>query len=743
MAQVALSAPARSRALGVFVFPVAIFASAALVFFVEPMVAKLVLPLLGGSSAVWNTSLAFFQGALLLGYLYAHAIQRVRSVRTQALIHLGMLIAAGTTLPLRLSTLIGEPPVGAPTLWLLGELALTIGAPFAVLSATAPLLQAWHARTTDADDAKGVFSLYAASNLGSLLALAAYPFIVEPHLTLVEQRGAWTVGYGLFAALVLLVYSQLKREEPPSAAATRAAVATAAPSWATRITWVLLAAAPSSLVLGVTTHLTANVGSAPFFWVLPLALYLLTFVIAFGRLGERLPQGALLAVHGAALIAGVIAIGLTSTSWLLQFPVNLVAFFLAALVCHLTLVDRKPAPERLTEFYLLISLGGVIGGSFNAFLAPSLFPNAWEYPLVLALCALARPWNLLSSSRRDWLVMCGGLVAVAAVAAMIVTGVMPTILFLAALIAAFGACIGLRNRGLGFAALTAALAITAQLGANLQGAVVKRSFFGIHHVITKTEPGLGQVRELVHGSILHGAQRLNPAHACEPLTYYAPPTPLARALKLGRAGKANAEIGVVGLGAGTVAAYTAPGDHLRFYEIDPAVVDIARDGGLFSFVSPTCAKGRIDYSIGDGRLGLAHAAPASLDVLMIDAFSSDSVPTHLLTTEAMAVYLKALKPDGVLILHLSNRNLSLIGPAAATAKAAGAAARVELFIAPPEQAPRVKSSAVMVLARSPATLAAFAHDPRWKPAPDTGQRPWTDDYVNVLGAMVAHIQGRP
>ena len=748
MAQVALSAPVRSRALGAAVFPVAIFASAALVFFVEPMVAKLVLPLLGGSPAVWNTSLAFFQAALLAGYVYAHLLQRVRSVRTQGMIHLGVLLAAGATLPLRLSTLLGDPPVGAPTLWLLGELALTIGAPFAVLSATAPLLQAWSAKRAAPVEAGKVFGLYAASNLGSLLALTAYPFLVEPQLTLAEQRLTWTLGYALFVGLVALVFPQL--EDAAGAPAHRliaTRTATPAVAWRTRGAWVFLAAVPSSLVLGVTTHLTANVGSSPFLWVIPLGLYLLTFVIAFAaRPTERvlgLSRPMLLGLHGAALIACVIVIGLSSTSWLLQLPVNLIAFFLAALVCHLALVDRRPGPEHLTEFYLLMSLGGVIGGSFNAFLAPALFPNTWEYPLVLVLAALARPWNLSLSRPRDWAIAAGGVLATVALAAMIVTGVMPTIVFLLALVAVLGAAIALRKRGLGFAAIAAAMALTAQLATAVQGStIVKRSFFGVHHVATVTLPGLGPVRELIHGSILHGAQMLDPQRHCTTMTYYAAPTPIARAFALVHARTPAAQIGAVGLGTGAVAALTTAGDHLRFYEIDPAVVSLARSDGLFDYVT-ACAKGRIDYTLGDGRLSLAHATPGALDLLLVDAFSSDSVPTHLLTTEAFAVYLNALKPDGVLVLHLTNRNLSLVGPAAAAARALHAEARVDMFVAPAKAAPLVNSSAVMVVSRSPGALEAFARDPRWKPAPDTGQRPWTDDYVNVLGALLAHVQGRP
>ena len=743
MTQIALSTSRRPAiALAPVLFPAAVFMSASLTFFVEPMIGKLTLPLLGGSPAVWNTSLAFFQAALLLGYLYAHALQRIASVRTQALVHVGMLLAAALTLPLRLSGLLGEPPVGAPTLWLLGELALTIGAPFAALSATAPLLQAWQVRRMEARDAGRAYSLYAASNLGSLLALTAYPFIVEPNLTLPDQRWVWTLGYGLFVLLAAGVALSLSRA--PAAVAPRAAAPTTAPTWRTRLIWIGLAAAPSSLMLGVTTHLTSNVGSTPFLWVAPLGLYLLTFVIAFrGR-----PAGAVegssrlvLGLQAAAMIACVIAIGLSSSSWLMQLGVNLAAFFLTALVCHQALVARRPSPERLTEFYLLISLGGVIGGSFNAFLAPALFPNVWEYPLVLVLANLARPWGVGRIARRELLIAGGGLVAAAAVAGMIVAGFMPAVFFLLALIGMLGCAWISRTRAPLFAGVIAGVALAAQAATALHGSVVtKRSFFGVHHVLTTDVAGLGPVRELIHGSTLHGAQQLSGDGRCTTMTYYAPAAPIGRTFATLHASKPAANIGVVGLGTGAVAALTAPGDTLRFYEIDPAVLAIARDDGLFSFVG-ACARGRIDYVMGDGRLTLGHTPRASLDMLVIDAFSSDSVPTHLLTTEAMGVYLAALKPDGVLVLHLSNRNLNLVEPASAAVLAAGAQARVETFKAPQSASPSITSSAVLVASRSSNGLAAYAADPRWRPADAKGVRPWTDDYTNVLGALLAKARG--
>jgi hypothetical protein len=371
-----------ARAAPSWLYAAAVFASAGLVFVVEPMVARMVLPRLGGSSAVWNTSLAFFQAALLAGYAYAHGLQRLRSLKAQMAVHIAVLALAALTLPLRISDPFGPPSLTHPALWLLGVLVVSVGPAFAALSATAPLLQAWFARLAPASaGGSDPYRLYAASNLGSLLALVAYPVLVEPLLRLKLQAAAWSLGYGLFVLAVFALAALSRRakasEAPP--------LANAAPApWSERLVWIGLSAATSSLLLGVTAHITQDVASAPFLWVIPLALYLLSFVIAFQARPLIAPRVALgLQAAFAPLAAALYS--LLQAPWLYQLAANLGAFFFTALVCHHALARRRPAPARLTDFYLSLSLGGVIGGAFKAFIAPVIFNAVWEYPIVLGL----------------------------------------------------------------------------------------------------------------------------------------------------------------------------------------------------------------------------------------------------------------------------------------------------------------------------------------------------------------------
>jgi len=380
-------------ALAPALFVITVFASAALVFLVEPMMAKLVLPLLGGSAAVWNTSLAFFQAALLAGYVYAHVLQRAGPIRTQMAIHFAVLALSALALPLRVSELLGDPPPGAPAFWLVGVLCLSIGAPFAALSATAPLVQAWHARVVHAQDAKEPYALYAASNLGSLLALLAYPVLVEPNLTLHGQRLGWTAGYGAFVVIMAFLAAAIWRRARRASADGPHAAAPAAPvRWVERLTWIALAAIPSSLMLGVTTYVTTDLGSAPFLWVAPLALYLATFIVAF-QARPIIPPNLALAMQAAAAAVAAAFMHFWTGGFFQELAVHLTAFFLTALVCHQTLVARRPPPAQLTDFYICMSLGGVVGGAFNAFVAPVVFNAVYEYPLVLVLSCLARPWG--------------------------------------------------------------------------------------------------------------------------------------------------------------------------------------------------------------------------------------------------------------------------------------------------------------------------------------------------------------
>ena len=658
-------------------------------------------------------------------------------------------------LPLRINELIGPPSSNHPTLWLLGVLAVSIGAPFAVLSATAPLVQAWHARTLGARDGLEPYGLYAASNLGSLLALLVYPAVVEPTLTLHAQRSAWSGGYFAFIVLmVLLALAVIRAPQTAPAAPRSGRCAAARASWPERGVWVLLAAIPSSLMLGVTTYLTTDVASAPFLWVLPLALYLATFIVAFQD-KPAIPRDLTLVLQAAALAVCAAILPFTANSFAIQLPIHLATFFLTSLMCHQALVARRPPAGRLTEFYFWMSVGGVVGGSFNAFVAPVIFDNVWEYPLILVLSCLVRPWGDWKIERSAWVWLILGLLA----------GVMSPILstFVAPHIYAKPAiggitqielfqigvrvCLGtaaiaaflIRGRAVLFFAVIAILSVGAHDAADRTDThQTWRSFFGVLRQSSTQAPALGgPVRMLSHGTTLHGAQALTAPWNCNPLVYYAHSSPIGQVFLAEEYAKAPLRIGAVGLGTGSVSAYVRSVDRLTFFEIDPLVIRISSDPAHFSYTT-RCAKGPIDYVLGDARLTLARQAPNQFDILLIDAFSSDAVPTHLLTTEAVRGYLTKLKPDGVLILHLSNRNLDLNGAAQAVAKAAGGVALIQHY-RPKEGQDRggwPSPEDAVIIARSPAGLAPFVHDARWKPTEPDKVRPWTDDYVNLVGALI-------
>jgi SAM-dependent methyltransferase len=732
-------------------FALAIFTSASLVFVVQPMVTKLVLPMLGGSPQVWNTAMVFFQAALLAGYGYAHLLQRIGSLRTQVIVHLALLLVAALFLPLGVSGALGNPDPAAPILWLLGTLTLSIGAPFAVLSATAPLLQAWYARVRVGHaDCKNPYVLYAASNLGSFLALLSYPVLIEPLATLSGQRWGWTGGYAVFVALIVVMALTVWRRQ--AAAAEPAPLERSAPlSWKDRLILIGLAAAPSSLMLGVTAHLSTDVASAPFLWVIPLALYLLTFVIAF-QSRPWIPLPVTLVVQAAVGAVAVTLAAFRSDEWLVLFGISILAFFFTTLMCHQLLAARRPAPDRLTEFYLLMSLGGVVGGAFTALLAPVIFNDVWEYPLMLVLVGFARPWGRgWKLDYRDAYFLLAGVViaALPPVIHMVVHAnemLWPlfqspaifrqiTVLLLgAAAVCAFL----IRDRALAYVALLTAMTLSAQwINKGADSAYTERSFFGVMQVANQPDERLGgDVHALMHGTTLHGAQARDPRYACSPMTYYAPTTPIGQAAVMVQNRGPAVNIGVVGQGSGAMAAYKRAGDTLTFFEIDPMVDRLSRDPRWFTYISD-CAQGPVRTVLGDARLTLEEEPAGSYDLLIIDAFSSDAVPTHLLTQEAIDGYLQLLKPDGVVLLHLSNRNLDITLPALAAARALGVPERHQIYIED-RNAPDMAeaSTEAMILSPTEAGMADFAADPRWRVLAPTEVRPWTDDYVNLFGSLV-------
>jgi SAM-dependent methyltransferase len=703
--------------------------------------------------------MAFFQIALLAGYAYAHALQKIPSVRGQAVAHIAALAVAAVALPLRVNGLAGPPSSEHPNVWLLTELALSIGAPFAVLSATAPLVQAWHARSLGADEGHEPYVLYAASNFGSLLALLAYPLVVEPLFTLAGQRYGWSIGYALFVAVIGALAVAVTRTGVAGVVAKPLAVGTA-PRWRDRLAWVALAAIPSSLMLGVTAYVTTDVASAPFLWVLPLALYLATFIIAF-QARPAIPPELTLTLQGAAIAACAALLPFRATFFGLQLFVHLAAFFLTALMCHQRLVARRPDPAHLTEFYLCLSIGGVVGGGFNAFVAPVLFNDVIEYPLILALSCLARPWGRMDKVPGwVWASFVLGLAAAAATPVAvtfagphltnrtIVGAFNQSQLFdvgMKALLTGAVVCAFLiRRRALLFFCVIALISYASEAAADRTDTrATWRSFFGVLKRSETTVPGLGgTVKMLAHGTTLHGAQAQDPRFRCRPLVYYTPRTPIGQVILGQEARKPALRMGAVGLGTGSVAAFTRPGDQLTFFEIDPLVVRISSDPANFSYTTE-CARGQVDYVIGDARLTLARQPAGTFDVLLIDAFSSDAVPAHLLTVEAVRGYLAKLKPDGVLILHLSNRNLDLMDPAQSVARAAGGWALAQQYSPPNDSLATWESKEdAVIVAKTHVALAPYLASGQWRTADPFKARPWTDDYMNLAGALYSNLRLR-
>ncbi len=726
--------------LGASPYVATVFLSAALVFLVQPMFAKMATPLLGGSPNVWNVSLVCFQAALLLGYAYAHTLNHfVKTVRTQVMVHGALLITAGFVLPFQLTGALGEPSPTQPILWLIGVFALSIAPPFAVISATAPLIQSWYSHSGRAD-AHDPYHLYGASNIGSLLGLAAYPLVLEPLMPLAMQGQAWTLGYGTLA--LLLVASGWIASQGPGRATVAAVSETrergvqvdTKARWKQRLWWVTLAFIPSSLLVGVTTHIATDVASAPFLWAPPLMLYIGTFIIVFAK---RPPISLALSVRFLPLAVASAVLALPSVSGvplILSFFLHLAALFFAALACHGLLAKGRPEAGRLTEFYLLMSLGGVLGGAFNALLVPLIFNGVTEYPLMLIAVLLIRPESrwMGQGRTRVWAMAAVGAL-IAAIALRLVQGgeeqsVLTYRILLA--LAVLGVVLGRESRAA--PAIAAACAWGIGLAANpVTGGVAERGFFGVVKVVDR-----GEHRVMMHGTTLHGAQYIGGGDVLRPTTYYAPEAPIGQMFE---AHEAAGRVGVIGLGTGSVACYARENQRYTYYEIDPLVAKFASDSNYFTYLS-ACTPNP-DIVLGDGRLTLAAEPAGDFELLLIDAFSSDSVPAHLLTREAVALYLSRLSDDGVLVMHVSNNHMRLETVVARIADDLGVPARYQFYIpaAPEAGAPvdnyRSQASQVIVIAKNEAALARVDADERWGPLESDGKRPWTDDYSNVIGAI--------
>ncbi len=846
-------------------FAATIFLSAALLFLVQPMVGKMLLPLAGGGSAVWNTCMVTFQAALLAGYLYSHILTTRLSLKAQVGVHSALAAVTLVTLPFLQPT--SAPPADTTlglTLWLIQTIVLTVGLPFFVVSTTGPLLQRWFSRT-DHPRAADPYFLYAASNIGSSLGLLGYPFLFESNLNIPFQSLIWAACFILLAGLLITcgvaaIRSQSRQVETPITAAPESI------AWRRRGMWILLSAVPSSLMIGVTQHISTDLAAVPLLWVIPLFLYLLTFTLAFS---PRVPiSSSMLGVAVLFLVLAdgfVIMTGLTKP-FVLILILHITTFFVAALMCHRRLADDRPSPARLTEFFFYVALGGVLGGIFNALIAPLIFTLVYEYPVALAACVLLRPWKTTrihphdAPGLRDRLsARCEGRmgVAVACFAAAAALGLVWTIpAILTSLnvkhvivegsrgFTAIGVCLALAllvRRPIITALPFLAVLIAGQyLGKMAWGdstLALKRSFFGVHQVYAiaarredgTIDPSKPAAHKLLHGTTLHGAQLFGTLNRQRSdgstfvsdasrlaTTYYHPRGPvgdmmrhlantpgrraaaapsIAGLIEASRAGlladlqgpslptlamgslaawpailQASADtsrstspttrVAVVGLGSGATAAYANAGDHYTYYEIDPVVRDIATDPALFTYITDARQRGAtVDIVLGDGRLSIANAPDKSFGLIILDAFSSDSIPVHLLTQEALALYLSKLRDDGVVAFHISNRHFNLrpvllqhsrlLGNKAYICESHSSIDPLSLRgVTPARDAAEFMAESIwVVFANTPAPLANFAADsPWWQPMnippeymPSASGRPpqktlpeWTDDFSDVL-----------
>jgi spermidine synthase len=679
------------------VYACTIFLSAFLLFAVQPMIGKIILPWFGGSAAVWSTCLMFFQAALLAGYLYAHWSTTWLRPRKQATLHIALMAVSLALLPILPSPSWKPSQAGDPSLRILLLLAATIGLPYILLSTTSPLLQAWYVA---AKPGAIPYRLFALSNFGSLLALLSYPFLVEPVFTTHGQAYGWSGIYVAFvalcAAVAFITLRPARNQQPTTTAAMPPQSQASSPTWVTRALWTALAACASTLLLAISNHLSQNVAPIPFLWVLPLAVYLLSFILCFER-DKVYHRGIFLPLLVIALDGAAYAIyaneGNPNIAW--AIPTFVAALFIGCMVCHGELARLKPDPRHLTRFYMMISLGGALGGVFVAIIAPHVFHTYLELPLSMVACS-ALAAIVLWISPQNW----KGKIPVAAVR-------------------------------IAMLAFTAGLAIHLGYEKHLSDQRFRqsvRNFYGVLRVrdIAQTEEDTA-VRRLIHGTINHGEQLLDATRRDEPTSYYGPYSGMGRAMTyLQKRGPVR--VAVVGLGAGVTASFCRAGDVFRFYEINPLALSIAST--WFTFLRDCKADHQV--LLGDARLTLEAQSTQQYDLMAIDAFSSDAIPVHLLTREAFALYFRHLKPTGILAVHVSNRYLDLVPVVSRNARDFGKTP-IDVDDQDEEQDYFSNSDWVLVSANP-----AIFHDPAFKSSSvgparyRPNLRPWTDDYSNLF-----------
>jgi spermidine synthase len=733
----------------VLFFAVTLFVSSFLLFVVQPMVGKMILPTMGGTPNVWNTCMVFFQAVLLLGYAYAHGAVRLFGVRRQPLFHLPLLLCPLIVLPITVGGASAQPSMEHPTPWLLAQLLLGVGLPFFLVSTTAPLLQMWFSRTGH-HSATDPYFLYSASNVGSLLALLGYPFFVERFFRLSEQSLGWMYVYWLLIVLIIgcalvmwfarkgvtrPVVTENPGDEPVAGPNGRAHIRVTV---GLRLWWIFLAFVPSSMMLGVTTYITTNIAPVPLLWVLPLALYLLTFVLVFAR-KQIIPHT--LMINLLPFLVAPLALATVQLARLWWIPVHLLMFFVAAMVCHGELVRRRPATSHLTEFYLWMSVGGVLGGLFNAVVAPAIFVDIWEYPLVMILSCLAMV--RLTREGKTWRRIADLAIPVAVGAATICLIIGISKLFdniwltgahtLKILIPA-ALCLVFINRRLRFT-LCVTCAVVASVyvgGIGIEKSLHQsRNFFGVKRVdVNKTRTA----HFFKHGTTTHGVQGVHPRFDEMPTGYYHETGPIGDVFRVFRYKNENQNVAIVGLGIGGLALYAKPWQHFVFFEIDPEVIAIAENPEYFTCLKK--CKGTYEIILGDGRLELAKM-DRKFGMIILDAFNSDAVPTHLLSTEAIRMYLEKLDEEGLLVFNISNQYLNLSPLMGALADDVGLVCYRRLDTDTSRALEGKYPSQFAIMARSKADLGRIIRDRNWERLDQKPTvRPWTDQYSNLLSVWL-------
>ena len=732
---------AHARAL----FVTTILTGSFLLFLIQPMVARMALPRLGGAPNVWNSAMLVYQALLLAGYWYAHRLSRL-PIAQQRKLHLILYAVALITLPVGLVEL-SPPAPGTEVWWVPALLGLSIGPVFFLVSAQAPLMQRWYALHSDAGEP---WALYAASNLGSFAGLIAYPLLAEPLLPIKAQAWLWSAGY--LALLVLIALCARSRIGLADTAA-------AAPAAADRIPpkrlahWIVLAAVPSGLMLSTTTHLTTDIFAMPLLWVIPLGIYLLSFVIAFA---DRRGGANLLSLLAWPMILGIGGLAMVSqgSNGLLPVIASIALLFFVCVALHARLYDLRPAPTQLTGFYLAMSAGGALGGLFTALIAPLVFDWVWEHPLlVLAAAALLPREHMLAWAKLDRIEAGARLfsLSVVSLALMLMVWQLHSInqtapddwsrWALTAGIAVLGlALVPWRALALGLLGVVMLVQGGFDTVNDSREGLRTRSYFGIYTV--RDYPSR-KLRTLAHGTTLHGQQSTDPAMKCLPLSYYGPGSGAAIGFaNAARLFPGRPRLGVVGLGTGSLAGYAQPGQSWTIFEIDEAVLGLSQQG-KFTFLKDCAPQTRV--ALGDARINLGKVRAGAFDLLAIDAFSSDSIPLHLFTHEAFGVYLDALAPQGILIVHISNRYIDLEPALAAEVKARGLHAAVRED-SPPVESPWTGSTWVAV-SRDPGQLKALADlapAMPWRGLTRPAPRPWSDDHASILPYVTwANFLGKP